>query len=66
MTLEEFLKKQNGGNHNHNHNHNWLAYDDYDYLLNYKCTKCNLTSVLAWTAASCISDDEAAIKNILE
>jgi len=60
MTLEDFLKIQIQGKHKHK----WRAYNG-NYF-NYKCLKCDEYAQLAYASSTCISDDEAVIKRLLE
>jgi hypothetical protein len=60
MTLEEFFIKSKSGKFNHK----WIAINSGYH--NYICNKCNLKSILAYSGSSCISNEEAIIKKLLE
>lgn len=59
MTIDEFLILCKSTKHNHI----WLPINgDYNYI----CKKCEIKSYIGYGGPSCISDEEAIIKNLLE
>ena len=59
MTFEDFIKKYQSLKFRHK----WKAVNgDFNYI----CDKCDMKSFLARNVSSCISDEEAIIKKLLE
>lgn len=59
MNIKDFIEKYQSLKFRHK----WKVINgDYNYI----CEKCNMKSFLAWNASTCISDEEAIIKKLLE